>query len=272
MPEKEMREVEMSFSSVEEFEEEWKKNISKGGIFLKIDPPPAVREQLKVVLNIIAVRRKLALSGEAVHITSAGVGIHLDPLPKETASAIESILAKDEETEPEIALELTPEPEPKPEPAPPPTPAGEEKDTPPEGTDPSLYRRIGNMTRAEKAAAARKGQMDTRNILIRDRDPFIVMSVLQNPGITIAEIIQITKSQGLTLDMIKHVSRQNDWMAIEDVRFNIVLNPKSPQPLVLSLLPKLSERNLRMLAKRPIKQAIKSAALKIILERQGVRK
>ena len=247
MPEGDRSKLKITFLTREELTEEWQKNISKGGIFLKADSPPAPRERVTVTIEVRDSSQRLELSGEAVHITPQGVGVQLDPLSKEATGAIEKLLAEEE-----------------------PSAAGGKPS--PQSADESIHHSIQNMNRYEKEALARKSGMEARNILIRDRNPSIVMSVLQNPRITVAEIIQITKSQGLTLDIIKHISKNPEWMASEDIRLNLVLNPKTPQPTALSLLKKLSDRNVRMLAKRPIKQQIKGAALKIVLERQGVRK
>ena len=239
------REINVTFFTRDEFAQEWESNISKGGIFVKADPPPGVRERVTVVIEIQEGEKTLALPGEAVHVTPQGVGVQLEPLPKEVTGAIGKILSGEEDA------------------------ASQEKESNSPRVDQSIYQAIQNMSRHEKAAEARKGNMDARNILIRDRDPHIVMNVLRNPRVSVSEIIQITKSQSLTLDMIKHISKQAEWVAVEDIRLNLILNPKTPVPLAMSLLKRLSDRNVRMLAKRPIKQQIKSAALKIVIDKYG---
>ena len=237
-----LREITIAFPSRDEFASEWEKNISKGGIFIQVDPPPESREKVGVVIEIVDIDDRLELPGEAVHVSPQGVGIQLDPFPEDIKSKIDAILSGEK-----AAADKS-----------------EEDDS-----NLSVHQRLAKMSRHEKAALARKGAMDERNILIRDRDPFIVQNVLQNPRITIPEMIQLTKSQSLTLDMIKHITRQTEWMAVEEVRLNIVLNPKTPLPTALGLLNKLSIKNIRSLAKRPIKQRIKSAALKIVIDRGG---
>ncbi len=244
--EENLRRLNVGFATHDEFAGEWQKNISKGGVFLNVDPPPDQRERVVVVIEIADIGSGLELHGEVVYVTPQGVGIQLDPLPLETTEAVEAILAGE-------------------------APPAKEEEQKTDEANLSLYQRIQQMSRHEKAAMARKGNMDARNILVRDRDPLIVTAVLQNPRISMAEIIQISKSQGLSLEMIKHITKQPDWMSNEDVRLNIVLNPKTPLPTALNLLKRLSDRNVRMIAKRPLKQQIKSAAVKLVIERHGGR-
>ena len=232
-------ELKISFNTRAEFDIEWEKNISKGGIFLKMDAPLRTRQRVYVIIEILDSDATFELGGEAVHVTDQGVGVQLDPIPDGVLGVIQSLRApkapdeKDEERA-----------------------SGE--------TEASLYQSVQNMSRHEKLAFARKGGMDARAILMRDRDPQVIMNVMLNPRITISEIIQITTSQGLTLDMVKYIVKRADWLSNESVCLNIVLNPKTPLPTALSLLGRLPPKNIRAIAKKPIKQAIKSAALKII--------
>jgi Tfp pilus assembly protein PilZ len=232
-------ELKISFDTRDEFEAEWEKNISKGGIFLKTDSSLQARQRVHVLIEILDSGANFELGGEAVHVTANGVGVQLDPMPDGILEAIQNLRSpkgKEDKSEEETSGE----------------------------SEASLYQNIQNMSRHEKLAFARKGGMDARAILMRDRDPQVIMNVMLNPRITISEIIQISGSQGLTLDMVKYIVKRADWLTNESVCLNIVLNPKTPLPTALSLLPRLSEKNIRAIAKRPIKQAIKSAAIKII--------
>lgn len=295
-----IREIKVIYKSLQEFELEWEKNISKGGIFLKTDQTPASREKVVVVAEIAQMPYKFKFPGEAVHVSPQGVGVQLNPLSVEMKEQIKKIflpapakskdfieMELDEEDAPivlvddesedegddewENNLERKPDKSKEPDKSEP--PKSEAADEPP--TDPAqrtAWQRIQGLGRHEKAALARKGLIDERALLLRDRDPFVVLNVLQNPRITIPEIVQLTKSQNISLEMIKYIVRQPEWIAVEEVRMNLALNPKTPIPTVLSLLKKLSDGNLRSIAKRPIKQSVKSAALKLVLEKQGVRK
>jgi len=232
----------ITFNTRDEFALEWERNISKGGIFLKTDSPPAIRQRVSVVIEVLDFGATFELAGEAVHVSGQGVGVQLQPLPLDVAESIRDLLS----------AEAFPE---------------KEEAESPTKTDETTYQAIQNMSRHEKLAFARKGGMDARAILLRDRDPKVVMSVLLNPRITVAEVIQLSSSQSLTLDMIKMIVNRAEWLSVESVCLNLVLNPKMPLPTALSLLNRLSEKNVRMLAKRPIKQAIKSAALKMVVKK-----
>lgn len=235
-------ELKIVYNTRDEFAVEWEKNISKGGIFLKTDSPPGIRQHVSVIIEIRDMAATLDLAGEAVHVTPQGVGVQLQPLHPEVSESIRNLLSAE-------------------------APVKQEEADSNKKVDETIYQSIQNMSRHEKLAFARKGGMDARAILLRDRDPAVVMSILLNPRITVSEVIQLTASQSMTLDMIKMIVNRAEWMAVESICLNLVLNPKTPLPTALSLLNRLSERNVRMLAKRPIKQAIKSAALKIVVKK-----
>lgn len=232
----------VTYNTRDEFVIEWGKNISKGGLFVRTDTPPGIRQPVSVVIEVLDSGARFELAGEAVHVANEGVGLQLQPLSPEVEESIRKLLS----------IETAPEQE---------TADSSKK------ADESIYQNIQSMSRHEKLASARKGGMDTRAILMRDHDPAVVMNVLLNPRLTVAEVIQLTAMQSLTLDMIKMIVSRAEWLTVENVCLNLVLNPKTPLPTALSLLNRLSEKNVRMLAKRPIKQAIKTAALKIVLKR-----
>lgn len=233
-------EIKKKFESREEFAAEWEKNISKGGIFLKADQQPQSREKVTVSIEVPDAALNIELPGEAVHISPHGVGIQLDPLSDETRDTIKAALSGESEAEDDDGSEI-------------------------KGSGEVTAQSIMSKSRSEKLGMGRRGGTQTRAVLLRDRDPQVVMNVLLNPRVTVAEVIQLTSSKALTLDMIKIIIKKPEWLAVGKICLNLVLHPKTPLPTALSLLDKLPEKDVRMLAKRPIRAQIKSAALKKII-------
>ena len=64
------------------------------------------------------------------------------------------------------------------------------------------------------------------------------------------------------------IATSAQWAQSEQVRLNLVQNPKTPTPTALKLLPGLNIRHLQAMAKSwNIKPQIKQAALKLVIER-----
>lgn len=266
-------ELKISFANRDEFVKEWEKNITKGGIFVKSSSNPPPRSRVSVSVEMKFVDLSFEIEGEAVHVTPAGIGVQLDPIPDVIKEDIRKLLAGEaerpsatEDDEFELALEEDEESAPEVVSPETPAPAAEQKTAESAEAAKAEAEKPGAMSRNEKMSQARKGGMDTRAVLMRDRDPQVLMNVLMNPRITIAEVIQISGSTSIKLDHVKYIVSRADWMATEAVCLNIVLNPKTPTPTAVSYLSKLSEKNLRMIAKRPLKQQVKAAALKMVVK------
>jgi hypothetical protein len=124
------------------------------------------------------------------------------------------------------------------------------------------------MPRPQKLILAANADRATRVLLIRDVDPQVLYYVCKNPRITLDEILEITKLGTLSGPVADLIAASAQWGQSEQVRLNLVLNPKTPTPTALKLLPGLNLRHLQTMAKSwNIKPQIKQAALKLVIER-----
>lgn len=119
------------------------------------------------------------------------------------------------------------------------------------------------MPRPQKLILAAKADRATRVLLIRDVDP-----QCKNPKITLDEILEITRLGTLSVAVADLIATSAQWVQSEQVRLNLVQNPKTPTPTALKLLAGLNIRHLQTMAKSwNIKPQIKQAALKLVIER-----
>jgi hypothetical protein len=124
------------------------------------------------------------------------------------------------------------------------------------------------MARPQKLILAANADRATRVLLIRDIDPQVLYYVCKNPRITLDEILEITKLGTLSAPVAELIATSAQWGQSEQVRLNLVLNPKTPTPTALKLLPGLNIRHLQTMAKSwNVKPQIKQAALKLVIER-----
>jgi hypothetical protein len=126
------------------------------------------------------------------------------------------------------------------------------------------------MPRAQKLILAAKADRATRVLLIRDVDPQVLFYVCKNPRITLDEILEVTKLGTLNAQVADLIASSAQWAQSEQVRLNLVQNPKTPTPTALKLIAGLNIRHLQAMAKSwNIRPQIKQAALKIVIERGG---
>ena len=126
------------------------------------------------------------------------------------------------------------------------------------------------MPRAQKLILAAKADRATRVLLIRDVDPQVLFYVCKNPRITLDEILDVTRLGTLNAPVADLIATSAQWMQNEQVKLNLVQNPKTPTPTALKLISGLNIRHLQAMAKSwNIRPQIKQAALKIVIERGG---
>lgn len=124
------------------------------------------------------------------------------------------------------------------------------------------------MPRPQKLILAAKADRATRVLLMRDVDPQVLFYVCKNPRITLDEILEITRLGTLSAAVADLIATSAQWVQSEQVRLNLVQNPKTPTPTALRLLAGLNIRHLQAMAKSwNVRPQIKQAALKIVLER-----
>jgi hypothetical protein len=144
---------------------------------------------------------------------------------------------------------------------------------PPDGEPDAVQRQsrldeLRAMPRPQKLILAAKADRATRVLLIRDVDPQVLYYVCKNPRITLDEVLEITRLGTISGPVADLIASSAQWGQSEQVRLNLVLNPKTPTPTALKLLPGLNIRHLRTMAKSwNVRPQIKQAALRLVIER-----
>ena len=130
----------------------------------------------------------------------------------------------------------------------------------------TIQQELRGMTPTERAILASKADKHTRSVMIRDNEPHVIMFLLKNPRITRQEILEISKVKALNYQAIQIIVGNKQWIQYEEIRYNLVMNPKTPLQIVLKLLKTLNVKHIREIAKNhQMKTQIKQAALRIVL-------
>jgi hypothetical protein len=91
-------------------------------------------------------------------------------------------------------------------------------------------------------------------------------SVIKNPRITDAEVLNIAKSAVQNDEIIRSICAKKEWIKIYQIRKALVENSKTPLPFALRFLASLSEKDLASLSKsKNVSSVIVSQARRAIM-------
>ena len=113
----------------------------------------------------------------------------------------------------------------------------------------SLYQKVQAMTVPEKIQLALKGDKEARDLLIRDSNKMVSTAVIKSPKISESEVLQIAQSTSVDEDILRTISKSNEWMGKYKIKLNLVNNAKTPLDISMKLVSSLRDRDMRLLAK-----------------------
>lgn len=127
--------------------------------------------------------------------------------------------------------------------------------------DQNIYKLVAQMNAGQKLKLALSGNKAARELLIKDSNKIISMSVLKNPRITEEEVQKVTITKGTNDDMLRQIARNKEWVKSYSIRVGMLTNPKTPLQVSLKLLDSVYEKDLQGLAKsKNVPNALASAA------------
>jgi hypothetical protein len=132
----------------------------------------------------------------------------------------------------------------------------------PGGLDPSkpLWAQYEAMSRTEKIKLARQGNAEGRRMILKDRDQMLHKMVLNNPGLSVKELVSIVRNNQASAVMLKSIMERSEWMGNISLMEALVFNPLTPTDKAVKLVPKISIDAARRIvktgsAKEPVKRA-----------------
>jgi hypothetical protein len=138
-----------------------------------------------------------------------------------------------------------------------------------EDDEKSAMQRLQEMNVPQKMSRATKGTREERAILIRDPNKLIAVAVLSSPKLTDSEVESIAKMSSVSDEILRIISTNRNWMKNYVVASALARNPKTPLPISMNLLNRLSEKDLRTLStNRNVPEVLRTTARKkIVLEK-----
>jgi hypothetical protein len=146
-----------------------------------------------------------------------------------------------------------------------------EPEAPPEGEDEkTTMQRIQAMNVAQRIAVAMKGSREERAILIRDSNKIVGVAVLSSPKLTDQEVETIAKMTSISDELLRIIAMTRAWIKNYPVVAALVRNPKTPVAIAMNLMPRLNERDLRLLSTdRNVAEILRTTARqKLVIEKK----
>jgi hypothetical protein len=103
-----------------------------------------------------------------------------------------------------------------------------------------------------------------RNMLMRDTNPQVAVSVIMNNNLSEQEIEQTAASRSVVEEVLTAIGRRREWANKYTIVKSLVSNPRTPLAISMRMIPKLSVRDLKDLGRdRNIADAVRSTALRL---------
>jgi hypothetical protein len=136
----------------------------------------------------------------------------------------------------------------------------------------SRERRLGQlmtMRPLEKIRTATMGDRYDRSILIRDSNKLVAMATIKSPKIRDDEAVAYSANRALTYEVINYISNRREWVKLYSVKFNLVMNPKTPMSRSMALLGHLNQNDVQKVARsKNIPSALATAAKRRLQNRR----
>jgi hypothetical protein len=128
--------------------------------------------------------------------------------------------------------------------------------------------RLAMLTVADRMKTAMQGTREERSILIRDPNRLVSSAVLSSPKLTESEVEAIARMTNVSDDVLRVLGSSRLWTKNYGVVAALTRNPKTPVGVALTLLPRLSERDVKMLSTdRNVPEPVRLSARKLYTSR-----
>ncbi|MEP6817933.1 MAG: hypothetical protein ABJA18_00270 [bacterium] len=134
----------------------------------------------------------------------------------------------------------------------------------------TLIRQVMFMNVKDRMKLAMKGDREARSILIRDSNRVVATAVIHNPRVTDQEVENIAAMRTVSDEVLRLIAMNHNWARSYPVIHNLVRNPRTPIPTVLTTLPRIRTKDLKNLTQnRNVSEATRRQAARLSETRSG---
>jgi regulator of extracellular matrix RemA (YlzA/DUF370 family) len=136
-----------------------------------------------------------------------------------------------------------------------------------------LLNALAKMNVGQKLRRALFGTREERAVLVRDSNRIVASAVVKNPKFTEQEAERVSNSKNVSDEVLRLIGRHRDFAKTYAIQHNLVRNPRTPVDLSMHFIPRLNDRDLKMLVKnRNVSDGVRRQAKKIITTRESRRR
>ncbi len=111
----------------------------------------------------------------------------------------------------------------------------------------SLHSYVGSLTVPQKVELTAKGNREVRKLLSRDTSSLVARGVIQSPRLSELDVMDYAASAVTHEEILRAIGENREWMSNSKILSLLVANPKTPPPVAMRLLGRLSVNELSML-------------------------
>jgi hypothetical protein len=124
-----------------------------------------------------------------------------------------------------------------------------------------VVQQLARMTFVQRLKAAFKGTREMRAILVRDPNKIISSAVMSSPKLSEQEVEGFSKMANIPEEVLRTIGSNRAWLKNYGIVVGLTKNPKTPVAMSLSLMSRLSAKDLGKLAiDRNIPEPLRVAA------------
>jgi hypothetical protein len=121
----------------------------------------------------------------------------------------------------------------------------------------------------ERMKLAFRGTREQRSVLIRDPNKLVATAVLSCPKLTDTEVESYARMANVSEEVLRIIGTTRAWVKNYAVAASLSKNPKTPIAISLQLIPRLTDRDIKMLAtSRNVPEAVRALCRKFVTKAQ----
>ncbi len=112
-----------------------------------------------------------------------------------------------------------------------------------------IYGRLQRLNVSQKIRLALLGSQMERGILVKDSNKVVARAAIRSPSVSVQEALMYARNHSISAETIEYISHHKRWMQNYQVKYNIILNPKTPVSVSLAQIGTLNAPELKAITK-----------------------
>ncbi len=133
-----------------------------------------------------------------------------------------------------------------------------------------IYARMQKLNISQKIRLALMGSQSERGILVRDSNKVVARAAIRSPSVSTQEALMYARNHAISAETIEFIANHKKWMQNYQVKYNIILNPKTPLSISLAQVSTLNAPELKAITKsHSVPAVVKQKAEALVKAKSG---